>query len=407
VLAAGAVLLTSIGLSPAEATPQTRSAAPVLDWSRWATQAIVAGRPPASSEVLLGIVHVAIADTVAGLGSGHPFLVKVRPDRKASVSAAVATAAYDVLRVRVPGQQAFLDTTYATYLAGVKDGDAKTRGVRLGRTVAAAVLAWRADDGMANTVPYVQRPVGPGVWEPTAPTPPVDIVLTQVKPLALRSVRQFQPPGPDPLKSRRYARDVAEVAALGRIDSAVRTPRQTETAIFWSDQTALQWSRALTTLTEAKGLSLGAAAQLLVRVHVSAADALITCWVAKFHYAGWRPIHAIQRADTDGNPATTTDPTWTPLLGANHPDYPSGHSCITNAITAALRIYFKTDRVPVVVSSLNTGTTRTYSSLSSVGAEVREARILSGLHFRNAMLDGEVLGAGVSNWVADHFRAAR
>jgi hypothetical protein len=378
-----------------------------VDWSRWATQAIVVGRPPASSEVLLGIVHVAIADTVAGLGSGRPFLIKIRPDHKASVSAAVATAAYDVLRVRVPGQQAFLDTTYAAYLAGVKDGDAKARGVRLGRTVAAAVLAWRADDGMANQVAYVQRPVGPGVWEPTAPTPPVDIVLTQVKPLALRSAWQFQPPGPDPLKSRRYARDVAEVAALGRIDSAVRTARQTETARFWSDHSAQQFSRALTTLTEARQLSLGAAAQLLVRVHVSAADALITCWVAKFHYLSWRPVHAIQRGDTDGNPATVADPTWNSLITGNHPEYPSGHSCITNAMTSALRIYFHTDRVPFVATSLVTGTTRTYSTLSAVGADVREARILSGLHFRNAMLDGEVLGAGVSDWVADHFRAAR
>ena len=408
VLTAGAVLLTSVGLSPADATSSSRdqSAAPVLDWSRYAAQAIVVGRPPASSEVLIGIVHVAIADTVAGLGYGRPFLVDVRDDHKASARAAVATAAYDVLRARVPGQQAFLDTTYGSYLAAVKDGDAKARGVRLGQKVAAAVLAWRANDGMANQVPWVQPPVGPGVWEPTAATPPVDIFLSKVKPLVLRSSKQFRPPGPDPLTSKKYARDVAEVRSLGRVDSTVRTARQTETAKFWTDGAAV-WTRMLTALAESKRLSIGEAAQLFLRVHVSAADSLITCLAAKFHFTAWRPVHAIQRGDTDGNPRTGVDPTWTSLHAANHPEYPSGHSCFTNSITTAMQLYFHTDRVKVDINSQITGTTRTFYRLSDVGAEVREARILSGLHFRNAMLDGEVLAQGVAHWVDDHFRPAR
>ena len=127
--AAFALMLTAVGWSPAATGVPSSSASlpvsaqPVLDWSRYATQAIVAGRPPASSEVLLGIVHIAIADTVAGLGYGRPFRFAVRPDRKASAAAAVATATYDVLRARVaaPG----LDGTYADYLAGVPDGVGK------------------------------------------------------------------------------------------------------------------------------------------------------------------------------------------------------------------------------------------------------------------------------------------
>ena len=101
VAAAFALMLSAVGWSPA-ATAVPTSAKPVLDWSRYATQAIVAGRPPASSEVLLGIVQIAIADTVAGLGYGRPFRFAVRPDRKASGAAAVATATYDVLQARVP-----------------------------------------------------------------------------------------------------------------------------------------------------------------------------------------------------------------------------------------------------------------------------------------------------------------
>ncbi|HWD80437.1 MAG TPA: vanadium-dependent haloperoxidase [Kribbella sp.] len=370
----------------------------MLDWSRYATQAIVAGRPPASSEVLLGIVHIAIADTVAGLGYGRSFRFAVPPDRNASAAAAVATAAYDVLRVRVPTPG--LDKTYADYLAGVRDGQAKTRGIRLGRSVASKVLAWRAGDGMANTVPYVQPAPGPGVWEPTLPTPPVDIVLTQVRPLALRSRAQFRPGGPDPLTSKPYASDVAEVAALGRKDSTTRTAAQTESAMFWAEQTAQQWSRALLRLASDRHLSLAAAAQMLALVHVSAGDSVIACWDAKFHYLSWRPVQAIQRADTDGNPRTLADPTWQPMLNVNHPEYPSGHACFTAGVTHALAAFFHTSRLPIVITSLVTNTTRHYPDLGAVRSDVREARIVSGLHLRHSMVDGDLLGGQVADWIA-------
>ncbi|MFI6673723.1 vanadium-dependent haloperoxidase [Kribbella sp. NPDC050470] len=393
--------LSAVGLSPT-ATAKAPSAAPVLDWSRVATQAIVTGRPPASSEMLMGIVHIAIADTVAGLGHGRPYVAAVRPDRHASAAAAVATATYDVLKARVPAVS--LETTYADYLAGVPDGKAKTRGIALGRAVADAVLAWRAGDGLDNQVPYVQRKPGPGVWEPTAATPPVDLVLTKVRPLTLRSRSQFRPDGPDALTSKRYARDVAEVASIGRKDSTTRSAWGTETAMFWSEQAAQQWSRALLRLASDRHLSLPEAARMLALVHVSSGDALTACWEAKFYYRFWRPVHAIQRADTDGNPRTTADPTWQPLLGANHPDYPSGHACFTASATRALQAYFHTDKVSLTVESQVTGTTRTYSRLSAVRAEVTEARILSGLHFRHAMEDGNALGTDVANWVSHRLR---
>jgi hypothetical protein len=395
VLAAGALALGGL-TSPSVAAGT--DARPVLDWSAYATQAIVAGRPPASSEVLLGIVHIAIADTVAGLGYGRPFKFVVRRDRHASAAAAVATATYDVLRARVPASG--LDGTYADYLAGVPNGRAKARGIALGRSVAAAVLRWRAGDGLGNVVPYTQKPPGPGVWEPTLPTPPVDIVLTQVKPLALRYRAQFRPDGPDPLTSERYAQDVAEVASVGRLDSTTRTAEQTETARFWAEHTAQQWSRAFLRLAADRHLSLSSAAQMLALAHVSAGDAVIACWDAKFHYLSWRPVHAIQRADTDGNPRTQVDPTWQSLLNVNHPEYPSGHACFTAGATGALKAFFHTAEVPLTISSQVTGTTREYSNLAAVRSDVREARILSGLHFRHSMLDGEALGTQVAGWIS-------
>ena len=51
----------------------------------------------------------------------------------------------------------------------------------------------------------------------------------------------------------------------------------------------------------------------------------------------WRPSTAIRLADTDGNPATTADPAWTPLLvNPPYPDYVSGYNAFAASITRTL-----------------------------------------------------------------------
>jgi hypothetical protein len=403
------LLVAAATATPAQAragqppgAPASGPAEPVLTWNAYAEQAAAAGRPPASTFVLLGITHVAIYDTAVALGlPARPYLTRQWAPPDTSAAAAVATAAYDVLAERVSAQRPFLDRVYADYLAAIPDTAAKQHGIALGSRVADRVLAWRAGDGLDNVVPWIQPPPGPGVWEPTASTPVIDLVLTQVRPLALRSNDQFRPDGPPALTSREYARDVDEVKRLGRVDSPERTAYQTETARFWADQTAVQWNRTVRQLAADRGLNLGQSARLLAMVHVSTGDAAIACWDAKFAYVSWRPVHAIQRADTDGNPATAADPTWQPLLNANHPEYTSGHACVSTAATTALRAYFDRSDLTVTVRSTTTGTARTYQSLSAILDDVRVARIAAGLHFRYAMRDGERLGRRVATWLLD------
>jgi len=392
---------------PAGARPASGVTGPadsILAWSGYGAQAITAGRPPANAMVLLGIQHVAMYDVAVALGlPARAYAVRARAGRDTSAPAAIATAAHDVLVGRVPAQRTFLDTAYETDLADIPDGAAKRDGIDLGRRVAAGVLAWRAGDGMDNSVPYVQRTPGPGVWEPTAPTPPVDLVLTQVRPLGLRTAGQFRPAGPLPLRSPQYAREVAEVQARGRVDSTVRTAEQTAVAQFWAENTATQWHRTVLRLASAKRLHFGQAARMLAMVFVAAGDAGIACFDAKYHFMSWRPVHAVQRADTDGNPRTTADPTWQPLLNVNHPEYPSGHACLTGGVTAALAAYFHRDRLAFTMDSTVTGTQQSFDSLHASLDQVVEARIDSGLHFRHSMLDGATLGRRAAAWTIRAF----
>ena len=114
---------------------------------------------------------------------------------------------------------------------------------------------------------------------------------------------------------------------------------------------------------------------------------MIACWEAKFHYYLWRPNHAIQRADTDDNPATSPDPTWLPLVTGNHPEYPSGHACMTASVTKSLQRYFGTKKVEWTLTSVVTGGTRTYERLGDLVDDVENARVWGGLHYRTTMTE--------------------
>jgi hypothetical protein len=379
----------------------------VTAWNEIAQNAIVVGRPPGSSAVLEGIVQAAIYDaTVAIEGGYEPFVAAATVVRPASTEAAIAEAARDVLVDLVDDvgtQVPYVEAQYLSYMATIPDGLAKANGIEVGNQVSEAILAWRDGDGFDAVIAWVQPPVGPGVFEPYPAPPPVDVKLKQVRPLTLTSNDQFRPDGPNSLRSAEYAEDFNEVNAYGRIDSAVRTPEQTEIARFWAENTAVQWPRTLRQLALAKGLDLAETARMLALAQVATADAILACFDAKYHYLAWRPIHAIRRADTDGNPATEADPTWAPLLVVNHPEYPGAHGCWTTAVAETLGAFFGTDSVGFPMFSTVTGTTRYYGSFKDAAKEVYDARTWAGLHFRNSTLEGGWIGKKVGRYVAGNF----
>jgi hypothetical protein len=225
-----------------------------------------------------------------------------------------------------------------------------------------------------------------------------------VLPLALEYASQFRPHGPPALRSGEYTHDFNEVKYLGRIDSRVRSADQTAVALFWTDHDIPQWNRNLLRLADARGLTAIETARMLAMTHVAGGDAMIGCFDAKYHFLSWRPLHAILRADTDGNPHTKPDPTWQTLLPTpNHPEYPSAHACHTTAIAEALESFFGPGRRRFSVDSLVTGETRYYKRFSEVVAEVNDARVWAGFHFRYSQEDGSRIGRKVARFVVRNF----
>ncbi len=429
--ALGAVAL--VGAAPAVAAPQTQctpaAAIPagttaVAYWSTEARCAIVPAGPggsfgaenfgnkfPGEAAVYMGIVHVAIYDAAVAIeGRYRPYAIALRAPH-ASPEAAIATATHDTL-VGLPAlgltatQQTILDGDYAAYMSMIADDRAKDRGIEVGRKVAAAVLALRADDGLDQNPSLADLsppPPGPGVWQP-APGAVLGLRLPEVRPLALRHASQFRPDGPTPLTSKAYAEDFNQVKELGRIDSATRTSEQTTEARFWTDHDIRQWNDGLLSLAAVRGLGLVQTARMLAMAHVSGGDAMIACFDAKYHYWFWRPSQAIPLADTDGNPRTVADPSWLPLGPTpNFPEYPSAHACHSTAVVAALDAFFDTDNVAFTLDSRITGTTREYRRLRDVVKDVDRARVLVGFHFWGSDLQGTALGRQVGHYVADHY----
>ncbi len=190
-------------------------------------------------------------------------------------------------------------------------GRRRMQGIRYGERAADRLIELRVDDGRFAPITF-DVPPAPGVWRPTpAPTSPsapfFDPWLSQLRPLLLDSPSQFRPGPPPALTSRRYADDFNEVKAVGSAASTVRTPEQTATALFIAGSTFPLATSSLRDLAARYQLDISDSARLFAAVDMSAADAVITSWDSKFEFGLWRPVTAIQLADTDGNPDTQPD----------------------------------------------------------------------------------------------------
>jgi hypothetical protein len=223
-------------------------------------------------------------------------------------------------------------------------------------------------------------------------------------PFTMNSPSEFRPDPPYSLASTDWAGDYNQVKTLGAVKSAVRTPAQTDTALFWTDHVGSQYSRAFRALAVARNLDISDTARLFAALYTSGADAAIGCWDAKYHYSFWRPVTAIPNGAIDGNQDTVPDPSWMPLLATpNHPEYPSAHSCLTSAFANALKNFFGTPNVTVEVNSAVTKSTRTFTRINEWEKEVEYARIYAGFHYHHSVVEGVGLGKKVSDQVGRNY----
>jgi hypothetical protein len=407
-VAAAAVALVPAFAGPAGASPPAETASVISDWNAVASTTLLGdtGKAPQEFLIYLAFTHAAMYDAVVGVHPRYePYRRHAPAPRRASATAAAAAAGHKILETYSPYAQSALDSALAASLATVPDGAAKTAGVAYGERVAQDLIDLRANDGRYASVQYTRAPA-PGVWRPTPPAYASMAVpwLGGVTPLLARDVAQFAPPAPPALTSRRYTRDFAEVKALGSASSTARTAAQTDTALFFSGNVVVQLNTALRDQAAVRHLDIVDAARMFAAVDMTALDALIVTWQTKLDRAYWRPITAIQLADTDGNPATTADPAWTPLLTTpNYPDYVSGYNAVIASSSRALENVVGARLNLTLTSTAVPGVTRHYDSGTALRADVVDARIWLGIHFRTADVAARTLGVDLADWAACHY----
>jgi hypothetical protein len=408
---AAAILVLAAMLIPIGANADA-----VSDWSFIANTVVItnaATRPPASM-IDFAYVHIAIYDAVNAIDRRYSVFSAAPSTAPAGASpeAATAAAAYTMLKYLYPAQQAFLDTMYANYLLSIRAGIAQTRGIAVGTEVAAAFIAARTGDGRNANVPYVFGS-GPGVYQvtPGAPTPPITPLfpwVAHMRPFSIQSPSQFRADGPPNLTSAQWAEDFNEVKAFGALNGSLRTPEQTAIGWFYVENPGMQVNRNIRGIAAAHGLSIADSARFFAQTYVSIADSLIACWDSKYYYNFWRPVTAVRNADSDGNPATESDISWSPLATTPaHPEYPAAHGCVTSALANSLQDFFGDQQLDVTLTSTSVPgiplAVRTFARPRDMIAEIIDARIYAGFHYRTSGVHGTVIGNKVAHWVSKHY----
>jgi hypothetical protein len=385
----------------------------ILLWNEAALDAIrIANTSPPAATRHLAILHASIYDAVNGiLRTNTPYLVTGEDvPASASIEAAAATAAHDVLSVLYPALAFDFDALYRRSLEHVREGPQKDDGIAWGRRVAATLLERRSTDGSSDVVSYTPG-TEPGQWRPTVSfggivRPALLPHWGFVEPFAIPGASQFRPPPPPALNTRQYSADFNMLKALGGRISALRTEEQTQIALFWGygPGTATppgHWNQIAQVVAARLGNTIEDNARLFALLNIALADAAIVSWECKYIYNFWRPITAIHEAAKDGNPETSPDIEWMPLLATPpFPEYTSGHSSFSGAAAVILARFFGSDYLPFRVGSDDLpGISRRYRRFSEAAYESGVSRIYGGIHFMSANLHGLSRGAAVGHYV--------
>ena len=331
------VWLVVLLVFPAQALPEdlvtdrgTRSDDVVLSWNAELLEADAAdhaqaapdqGGPTRASRAF-AIVSVAMFDADNSISHDfRPYLTELRGYDRADRRAAMTAAAYHTLVALYPQQTEEFDEALDRWLDKIRRGESRTKGLELGRRVAQAILAERANDGSDDPGNYT--PVDAPGRHRVDPNNPNQGFLGpawgNVVPFVADDIDDFVPPPPPPLALARVRRRLRGGIPLGRRrehhesdDPLARADRDRHLLGLRRASRARHASALYNQIVRAIAIQKRNTSQqnnrLLALVNLAMADAGISCWRGKYLYDFWRPIVGIREGDDDGNDQTVGDP---------------------------------------------------------------------------------------------------
>ena len=360
------LVLAGLGVFGASAAPPaTADATAVTQWNLIAVSTITgvpgpglpgpAGGAPPASQVNMGMVQGAVYDAVNAITPKHhrPYLLNRRFGNTASDDAAVATAAYLVLKnivETVPQSIAFptraalltsLETQYNASKNAIPDSPFKNMGIAAGTAAAQAMIDARQGDGR----------FGPSQWVPnTAPGTLVAASRPGERPDSVGRRREAVPHGqlvaiPQRWATRSHQPAVGERLQRGQSEGQGDRLHPHGRADVHRQVVAEQPRREL---ERRRPTAHSTESPRRRRQRPSPRDAE-PCGSRRGdqHLERQVPLRLLaaverdRRASEDGNPATVADdPNWTALITAPYPDHVSGHLGLDSSHTGVLRMFF-------------------------------------------------------------------
>ena len=380
----------------------------VIDWNLIALQT-AATQNPFNQARIVATTQLAVFEAVnAVTGKYEPYLGTITAPAGASASAAAIAAAHDVLLYYFPGSAATLDAARANSLAAIPDGSAKAGGIATGEAAAAAMILNRVGDGSAPPTFHFPASTEPGEWQLTPGCPPAGGVFLNwgdVLPFGIQAAADFLAAPPPALTSAQYAKGYNEVKTVGRIDSADRPQDRTDVAQFYAvSSPGYVMNLAARQVAVAQHRSLAHSARAFALLNMAISDSFVVSFATKYHYNRWRPETAIHAAADDGNRKTDPDADWKPLIVAPcFPSYASNHAAGSySGATVLQRIYGAAGHEITITNLAMPGLELNYTAFHQITADIDDARVFGGIHFRFDQERGATLGRDVATYVVKH-----
>jgi hypothetical protein len=399
----------------------------VMNWNDKAAMVLGDHTNPGADSRAFAIIEIAVHDALNSIiPKFQRYALLNESEQFANSDAAVASAAYWAIK-GLNIQKTFpVDTWYNESLATIPDGQSKELGISLGKMSADAIIANRSNDGISQVILRSLFPSDgddPGEYRSILPESDPALNLphfkyvpnwgTVMRPFVTQNNFQFRAPGPYPVNSTEYTADYNEVKSKGALVGSTRTAEEDQLARFWSStKHHIIWNNFVRNIIATKRLDAWKTARLFALIHTAMADGASAMFEAKYHFYYWRPETAIRITD-DGNPHTTSDPTWLPgvIVGPQGnpimniytprvPEYPSTFGILGGITGQVLQLFFGTDEIAIDITSPTLpGVTLHYNSISKAVSDNSISKIFAGWYFRKAAIDGEEQGRQIAHYV--------
>lgn len=274
--------------------------------------------------------------------------------------------------------------------------DSKT----LGERIAAEVYYYSKSDGghksyLSNIDPNYIAPTGPEKWEPTFPAflPALQCHWGQVRTIVAAD-SSIVPAGPPSFSSDTNSTFYAYAYQV-YVTKNNLTPDMKNIANFWADGQGTVTPPGhsisiLTQLLKKEKNNLAFATLAYAKLGISQMDAFIACWKTKYTYNLMRPITYIRKY---------IDPSWTSFLGTpNFPEYTSGHSTQSGAMTAVMNeLYGSTYSFVDSTNGSSYGGPRSFTGFDQAAYEAATSRLYAGIHYEFSDVVAISLGKQIGN----------